>query len=152
MEYAGGELANSRKHQFKMYGSYQIASEWLASANVLIASGTPISCLGGYGTAQNAPGLGYSSVYHWCGGVPSRPGDAGHTPWQYTLTGSIEYRPEWADKKLALNVTVFNILDQRKETQLYTRYGTSAAVNPRYNVPYYQTTPRYARFGISYDF
>jgi len=152
MQYAGGELANSRKHQFKVYGSYQIAPEWLASANVLVASGSPISCLGGYGTAQNAPGLGYASVYHWCGGEPSRPGDAGHTPWQYTLTGSIEYRPEWADKKLALNVTVFNILDQRKETQLYTRYGTSAAVNPRYGVPYYQTTPRYARFGISYDF
>jgi outer membrane receptor for ferrienterochelin and colicin len=152
MQYAGGELANSRKHQFKIYGSYQIAPEWLASANVLVASGSPISCLGGYGPTENAPGLGYASVYHWCGGQPSRPGDAGHTPWQYTLTGSIEYRPNWGDKKLAFNVTVFNILDQRKETQLYTRYGTSAAVNPRYNVPYYQTTPRYARFGISYDF
>jgi hypothetical protein len=152
MDHAGGELANSRKHQLKIYGSYQLASEWMVSANALIASGTPKSCLGFFGPDQTNPGLGYGSYYHWCGGEVSRPGDAGHNPWTYIITGAVEYRPEWADKKLAFNVTVFNLLNQRKETQTYPLYGNSANPNARYNVPLYQTTPRYARFGISYDF
>jgi hypothetical protein len=124
----------------------------MVSANALIASGTPKSCLGFFGPDQTNPGLGYGSYYHWCGGEVSRPGDAGHNPWTYIITGAVEYRPEWADKKLAFNVTVFNLLNQRKETQTYPLYGNSANPNARYNVPLYQTTPRYARFGISYDF
>ena len=156
MQYAGGELANSRKHQFKIYGSYQIASEWLASANVLISSGAPKSCLGYYGpNGPNGtvnPSLGYGPYYHWCLGEPSPPGAAGHNPWLYTITGSLEYRPDWADKKLGFNVTVFNLLNQRKETQVYPIRGSAGAPNQRYGVPLYQSTPRYARFGITYDF
>ena len=123
--------------------------------NLLIASGTPKSCLGYFGPDQTNPSLGYGSYYHWCAGEVSRPGDAGHNPWTYIVTGSVEYRPEWADKKLAFNVTVFNLLNQRERTQTYPLLGSTLAAagpNTRYGVPLYQTTPRYARFGISYDF
>ncbi|UPG89930.1 TonB-dependent receptor [Luteibacter aegosomaticola] len=152
MQYANGELANSRKHQFKIYGSYQLAPEWLVSANINVASGAPKSCLGFYGPNQTNPNLGYGSYSHWCEGEPSPPGAAGHNPWTYLVTGSVEYRPEWADKKLAFNVTVFNLLNERKETQTYPIRGSTRSPNARYDVPLYQTTPRYARFGISYDF
>ncbi|MDQ7998078.1 MAG: TonB-dependent receptor [Luteibacter sp.] len=152
MQYSNGELANSRKHNFKIYGSYQLASEWLVSGNINIASGAPRSCLGFYGPNETNPNLGYGSYYHWCDGQPSPPGEAGHNPWTYIVTGSVEYRPEWADKKLAFNVTVFNLLNQRKETQVYPIHGSAASLNPRYDVPLYQTQPRYARFGITYDF
>ncbi|MGF6496065.1 outer membrane receptor for ferrienterochelin and colicin [Luteibacter sp. 621] len=152
MQYSNGELANSRKHNFKIYGSYQLASEWMVSGNINIASGAPKSCLGWFGPDETNPNLGYGSYYHWCDGQPSPPGAAGHNPWTYIVTGALEYRPEWADKKLAFNVTVFNLLNQRKETQVYPIHGQSFALNPRYDVPLYQTTPRYARFGISYDF
>ena len=152
MQYSNGELANSRKHNFKIYGSYQLASEWLVSGNIGISSGAPKSCLGFYGPDQTNPNLGYGSYYHWCDGQPSPPGKSGHNPWTYLVTGSVEYRPEWADKKLAFNVTVFNLLNQRKETQVYPIHGSSDALNPRYDVPLYQTQPRYARFGITYDF
>ncbi|MDR6937834.1 TonB-dependent receptor [Luteibacter sp. 3190] len=152
MQYANGELANSRKHQFKVYGSYQIAPEWLASANILISSGAPKSCLGFYGPDQTNPNLGYGSFYHWCEGTPSPPGKAGHNPWTYIATGSIEYRPTWADSKLGFNVTVFNIFNQRKATQIYPIRGSTDEPNARYGVPIYQTTPRYARVGITYDF
>ncbi len=152
MQYANGELANSRKHQFKIYGSYQLAPEWLVSANANIASGAPKSCLGFYGPGQTNPNLGYGSYYHWCEGQPSPPGEAGHNPWTYIVTGSIEYRPTWADSKLGFNLTVFNLFDSRKETQIYPIRGSTAKPNPRYGVPLYQTTPRYARVGITYDF
>jgi len=152
MQYANGELANSRKHNLKIYGSYQLAPEWLVSGNIGIASGAPKSCLGFYGPNETNPNLGYGSYYHWCDGQPSPPGEAGHNPWTYIVTGSVEYRPDWADRKLAFNVTVFNLLNQRKETQIYPIHGSEAKPNPRYGIPLYQTTPRYARFGISYDF
>src|ERR1700754_2669226 len=152
MQYANGELANSRKHQFKIYGSYQLAPEWMVSANALLSSGAPKSCLGFFGPDETNPNLGYGSYYHWCDGQPSPPGENGHNPWTYIVTGAIEYRPVWADSKLAFNVTVFNIFNQRKETQVYPIHNSQANPNPRYNVPLYQTTPRYARFGISYDF
>ncbi|NII55865.1 TonB-dependent receptor [Luteibacter sp. SG786] len=152
MQYANGELANSRKHQFKIYGSYQIAPEWMVSANTLISSGAPKSCLGYFGPDETNPNLGYGSYYHWCAGQPSPPGKAGHNPWTYIVTGAIEYRPVWADSKLAFNVTVFNLLNQRKATQTYPIREFADDPNPRYGVPLYQTTPRYARFGITYDF
>ncbi|MEE7546706.1 TonB-dependent receptor, partial [Xanthomonas sp. Kuri4-1] len=46
MYYAGGSLANDRRHQLKAFGAYQFNPEWLASATLRVMSGTPKSCLG----------------------------------------------------------------------------------------------------------
>jgi len=151
MQYSNGALSNDRKHQLKLYGSYQIAPEWLVSTNINISSGAPKNCLGAYGTDQTNP-VGYSSYYHYCDGQPSPPGSAGRNPYLYLMDLSAEYRPSWADSKLAFNVTVFNVFDKRETLQTYPIHGTSTSVNTRYGVPIYQTTPRYARFGITYDF
>jgi hypothetical protein len=151
-EYANGELANSRRHQLKAYGYYQIDPQWIVSGNLLVQSGTPRSCLGLYGPDQTNPGLGYGSYYHWCDGQPSRPGDVGNNPWQYILSVGVKYRPAWADHKLAFSLLVDNLLNQRVITQTSPIHGSSAAVVPGYNMAVGQTTPRYARFGITYDF
>lgn len=153
MEYAGGDLANSRKHQFKAYGYYQITPEWLVSGNVLILSGAPRSCLGYYGPDETNPGLGYSGgYYHWCGGQPSPPGHAGHNPWQYIVSTGITYRPAWGGDKLAFKLMINNLLNQRVVTQTSPFYGQSTARDPSYKLPISQSTPRYMRFGVSYDF
>ncbi|KRE88367.1 Oar protein [Frateuria sp. Soil773] len=153
MEYANGELSNSRRHQLKAYGSYQIAPEWLLSGNVAILSGAPRSCLGYYGPGETNPGLGYSGgYYHWCGGKVSRPGDAGHNPWQYIVSLSAEYRPEWAGKKLGINVMVYNVLNNRVTTQTDPFYGSTGGEYPSYRIPVTQSQPRYVRFGVTYDF
>jgi hypothetical protein len=39
MEYAGGYLANDRRHQLKGYGAYMFNDEWSASATLRIMSG-----------------------------------------------------------------------------------------------------------------
>ncbi len=101
---------------------------------------------------QNNPGLGYGTYYHFCDGTPSRPGDAGHNPWQKIVTVNAEYRPGFADHKLAFNVSIFNLFNDRETTQSYPIYGSAEATNPSYKLPLYQTTPRYARFGVTYDF
>ncbi len=146
MEYANGALANDRRHQLKAYGSYQIAPEWLVSGNVAIASGAPKTCLGYYGPEQTNPGLGYGPYYHYCNGKWTQPGDTRH-PWTYRLDLSAEYRPEWAGKKLAFNAMVYNVFDNQVITQTYP-----ISTSKSYGRPYGATTPRYFRFGVSYDF
>ncbi|WP_036139080.1 MULTISPECIES: TonB-dependent receptor [unclassified Luteibacter] len=151
MQYSNGELSNSRRHVLKAYGSYQIADEWMLSGNFTAASGAPKSCLGYFGAGQTDP-TGYQSYYHYCYGQPSPPGAAGHNPWTYLVDLTAEYRPMWADKKLAFNVTVFNVLNTRERLATYPQAGRTGAVDPNYRTALYQTTPRYARFGITYDF
>lgn len=153
MEYAGGDLSNSRRHQLKAYGYYQITPEWLVSGNLRILSGAPRECLGYYGPNETNPGLAYSGgYYHWCGGHPSRPGDAGHNPWQYILSVGLDYSPAWADHKLGFQVMVYNLLNNRVVTQTSPFYGYSTARNPNYKRAVSQSTPRYVRFGVTYDF
>jgi outer membrane receptor for ferrienterochelin and colicin len=152
MSYSNGALANDRRHVLKAYGSYQLTPEWLLSANLMVSSGAPKSCLGYYGPDQTNPGLGYGAYYKWCGGQPSPPGDAGRTPWQEILSLSAEYRPEWAGKKLAFNVYVYNVLDQQRDLQTDPQMGDSSAVYSTYNQTLFSTTPRYVRFGVTYDF
>jgi outer membrane receptor for ferrienterochelin and colicin len=151
MEYSNGELANSRRHVVKAYGSYQVADEWMLSGNITVASGSPKSCLGQYGTDQTDP-TGYGSNYHYCYGVPSAPGAKGHNPFTYLMDLSAEYRPMWADKKLAFNITVFNVLNTREPLAVDPSAGATGGVDPNYRTTLFQTTPRYARFGITYDF
>jgi len=80
MEYAGGYMANDRRHQLKGFGAYQFNDEWTASATLRIMSGMPKTCLGFYGTDHSEPVAGYGASYHYCDGKPSRPGDAGRQP------------------------------------------------------------------------
>ncbi|MET0934786.1 MAG: TonB-dependent receptor [Luteibacter sp.] len=151
MDYANGYLPNDRKHQVKLYGSYQIDPEWMVSANLTVQSGTPKSCLGRYGADEGDPS-GYGSYYHFCFGEPSRPGDKGRNPWEELVDVNVEYRPVWADRKLAFNVSVFNILNQQRAEQINPVSGSTKSVNDSYNQVISYTQPRYARFGITYDF
>jgi len=151
MQYSGGELSNSRRHVLKAYGSYQLTEEFMLSGNLSVSSGAPKSCLGQFGADQSDP-VGYGDFYHYCYGQPSPPGSMGHTPWLYLFDLSAEYRPVWADKKLAFNITVFNVFNSRETMQIYPQAGTSSGVESNYKATLYSSTPRYARFGITYDF
>ncbi|MEY2149982.1 MULTISPECIES: TonB-dependent receptor [Rhodanobacter] len=151
MLYANGDQGNDRRHALKIYGSYQIAPEWMVSANLSILSGLPKECLGFFGTQQNDP-VGYGSYYHYCDGQPSPPGKVGSNPWQEIITGSVEYRPQWADHKLAFNLMVYNLLNQQRPLQISPGYGSSKSINDSYERVIDYTMPRYVRFGISYDF
>jgi hypothetical protein len=149
--YANGYLSNDRKHQLKAYGSYQITPEWMVAGVLTVASGTPKSCLGYYGTDQSNP-TGYGPYYHWCDGAPSRPGDAGRNPWTEILSLNTEYRPAFADHKLAFAVNVYNVLNQRRLTQVNPIYGSADATLSNWQRPVSATQSRYVRFGVSYDF
>jgi TonB-dependent Receptor Plug Domain. len=152
MQYANGELPNSHRHVLKAFGTYAVTPEWLVSGTYIIQSGAPITCLGYWGPAQfNA---GYGQAYHWCGGVPSKPGDAGNTPWLHQLNLSVSYIPAWAGKHLTLQAQVHNVFNEQNVTQYYSRYGSTkpgAQPNPRYLTPLGQEAPRYVQFSVKYD-
>jgi hypothetical protein len=154
MTYSGGAQANDRTHQLKAIAYFQITPEWLVGGNLQVLSGTPKSCYGYFGAGQVDP-FGYGGSYHFCGplGTPAPPGSTGRTPWQEMLSLNTEYRPNWAGKRLAFDVDVFNIFDQQRTTQ----FRASSESGPRtlsstWNVPISIEQPRYVRFQVSYDF
>ncbi|WP_250624476.1 TonB-dependent receptor [Pinirhizobacter soli] len=151
MDYANGALSNDRPHQLKAYGSYQLTSEWMLSGNLSVMSGAPKTCLGYYGAEEGNPGLGYGSFYHFCGGQQSQPGTK-RNPFNTRVDLSAEYRPDWGQKRLAFQASVFNVFNSQKTLQTYPYFNTSDAVNPSYNRPVFTQAPRSVRFGITYDY
>ncbi|WP_236585323.1 TonB-dependent receptor [Dyella sp. EPa41] len=149
---SNGVLSNDRTHQLKAYGSYQISPEWMVSGAVRIMSGAPKACLGYYGTNESDPS-GYKSKYRWCAGEPTNLGSNGRLPWTKFLDLGVTYRPSFADQKLAFNFNVFNVLNERKPTVLDATYESGRyTVSNTYGAALYQTTPRYGRFSVTYDF
>lgn len=152
MEYAGGYLANDRRHQLKGYGAYMFNDEWSASATLRIMSGAPKSCLGYYGTDESDP-LGYDAAYHYCEGKPSRPGDAGRQPWTTRVDLGVMYRPSFAKHKLAIGLDVFNVLNQRRAVQSDAVFEDGPyTVSNTYGMGTYFSAPRSVRVSASYDF
>ena len=161
MYYAGGNLANDRRHQLKAFGAYQFTPEWMVSATLRVMSGTPKSCLGYYAGPGAADvgydPLGYGSAYHYCNGEPGRPGGAGETPWIKNLDLGLTYRPAFADHKLAFALNVFNVLNDRSLNRIDSTYETTSpfTVSNTYGIgtsAWSYNTPRYVRLSVSYDF
>lgn len=157
MRYSYGYLANDRRHQLKMRGSYAITDEWLASANIRIVSGAPISCLGYFNPGNidendsAADPVGYGSSYHTCFGEVATPGSQ-RTPWTKTIDLGLTYRPAYFDKKLSVAVAVRNVTNDRKTTQVDVTSETAPyTVSNTYLLPIAQQAPRTVQFSVSYD-
>ncbi|NII55866.1 TonB-dependent receptor [Luteibacter sp. SG786] len=151
MVYSNGDLANDHTHALKAYGAYQITPEWMVAGNIAIVSGAPRNCYGGFGPDEVDAGYGVES-YHWCAGQPSPPGKGSRLPMTHTVSVSSEYRPAFADHKLAFSVEVFNLFNEQQKTQSYPYYGVSNAPNEQYRRALTYQTPRSVRFGVTYDY
>ena len=159
MQFANGYLANDRRHQIKLYGSYAISEEWTVAGNLRVQSGTPISCLGYFnpdgsideGSVEGDP-IGYGPSYHTCFGQIARPG-AKRTPWTRNLDLSVGYRPAMLDGRLGISLQVFNVLNEDKPLQVdVTSEADAYIVSNTYLLPQARQTPRFVRFAVSYDF
>ncbi|MBE1160277.1 TonB-dependent receptor [Dyella acidiphila] len=151
MENSNGVLSNDRTHQFKAYGAYLISPEWMVSGSLQLMSGAPKACLGYYGSNESDPTL-YGSRYRYCAGSPTPLGSLGRLPWTRQLNLGVTYQPAFADKKLALTLDVFNVLNERKATVLDATYETAPyTVSNTYGMPLYLQDPRYVRVSASYD-
>jgi outer membrane receptor for ferrienterochelin and colicin len=159
MRFAGGALANDRRHQLKLRGSYQFAPEWLVSGAYRVQSGTPINCLGFYnpdgsideGTTPADP-IGYGASYHTCLGEIASQGTQ-RTPWTHMLDLGLTYRPEFANGQLALGLQVFNAFNERTALQVDVTSETDPyTISNTYLLPIGLQTPRYFMVTASLDF
>ncbi|MEG2804393.1 TonB-dependent receptor [Stenotrophomonas sp.] len=154
---ADGYLFNDRRHSLKVFGSYQLTPEWQLGANLLVQSGTPISCLGG-GNGTFDTEYGYRGVFHTCNVGQddiAKLGSAGRTPWTATFNPNVVYSPA-ALKGLSVQLSVINLFNSVKPMQVYEqRYDVNAAGTVTdyfdYGKARYNTTPRYARVQVQYD-
>ncbi|PZU27629.1 MAG: Oar protein [Stenotrophomonas sp.] len=159
MRFANGYLANDRRHQLKLFGSYAITPEWMVGGNIRVMSGSPISCLGYYnpdggineGTTAGDP-IGYGAAYHTCLGSIAKPG-ARRNPWTKNVDLAVTYRPSYFDEKVTFSMQVFNVLNEQKATQVdVTSEEDAYTVSNTYMVPIARQTPRYVMFSATYDF
>ncbi len=152
MANSNGVLSNDRTHQLKIYGAYQVTSEWMVSGSLRVNSGAPRACLGYFGNDESDP-AGYRSSYRFCGGKSSALGSNGRLPWTRQLDAGVTYRPAFAGNKLGFNATVFNVTNERKPLSQDVRYQTSPyTVSNTYGLPTFLQPPRYVRLSASYDF
>lgn len=169
MYYANGNLPNDRRHQIRGLGYYQLNPEWMFSATVTANSGRPKSCLGTYFAGPDGvytDPAGYmrsgtsSASYHVCYGTASPRGAKGNMPWTYSLDLGATWTPAFADHKLAISATVFNLLNTQKMT-VYEERSTTGPVLPGgqggvtqalYKRAIDYSTPRYLRISAQYDF
>lgn len=158
MRYSYGYLANDRRHQLKLRGSYMITDELMVGANVRILSGAPISCLGFFnpdGTIDEgsieADPIGYGPSYHTCFGEVATPGSK-RTPWTKTVDMGLTYTPAFFDKKLSFGVQVRNVLNANDTLQVdVTSEDDPYTVSNTYMLPIGRQTPRTVMFTASYD-
>ena len=173
MRYASGNLPNDRRHAIRAFGYWQLTPEWLISSTVSLTSGRPKNCLGAWfkgpdGVYTDPAGYmgrdGDNGAYHVCYDQVSPRGSKGTLPWTYRLDLGAQWRPAFADHKLALGLDVFNVFNQQRaisisETAVGGQVGSNAdgsslggSPSNMYGGIQGYTEPRYVRISAQYDF
>ena len=154
---ADGYLFNDRRHSFKLYGSYDITDQLQLGANLLVQSGTPITCLGG-GPGSFDTEYGYAGVFHTCNTdieEVSKLGSSGRTPWTVSFDPSLLFRPA-AMPGLSVQFSITNLFNSIKPLQVFeTKFELdgNGTVTDYFNHEKgkYYTNPRSARVQLQYD-
>jgi len=151
MDYSSGDLANDKRHKFKLFGSYNVTSEWQVGANVRHESGTPLNAFGFHPTDAFARAYGADSFY--TNSLPAPRGSRGRTPWTTQLDLNLRYRPEWGKKKVTFGASIFNVANQHRPTELnqVAEIGLNQP-NPTYFLPTSFQQTRSVRLSAAYEF
>lgn len=169
-----GYLPNDRRHVFKVFGNYALTKEWRLGFNATLASGRPLSCIGYVpptvpdyfaGDPHGSSGYNSASAYYCLqstteGSKLVRRGSVGRTPWTNTIDLQVSYVPDWASGKLTLQADVFNVFNNRRDTEVnetrdYSRADSLVApfrLNQNYQSMTSYQTPRYVRLTARYEF
>jgi hypothetical protein len=151
---ADGLLPNDRKHQFKVYGFYEVSKEVMVGGNFLAASGRPRSCIGTSPLNDGSPG--YTNAAFYCGGttvdqnVLTPRGTLGRLPSDIRLDANVAYKPDFV-KGLQLRLDVFNVFNKQTVQNVTEAYNSSTNVSSLYGTPLSYTAPRSMRFTVTYD-
>ncbi len=151
---SNGPLPNDRTHVLRARGYWQMTPEWLFGAVFQVVSGRPKNCIGNYPGELPAELTVYGASFFYCDGQLGVRGSKGRLPWTERLDLSVEYRPSFADHKLAFTADIFNVFNQQRGTSM-NEIGELGAVgqpNPGYARFLSYQSPRYVQLGARYDF
>jgi hypothetical protein len=148
-----GNLANDRRHKFKLFGAYKLTDEWQIGANLLVQSGTPKLAIGYY-PGSDANLQAYGAAYFYNNGVLVPRGSLGNTPLVKQLDLTVKYAPTWGRRKLSLGLDVFNVFNSHTPTEVYqyAENGGSGTPNPQFGTPTHYQVPIYVRISASYKY
>lgn len=158
-----GYLSNDRRHNFKLFGGYQLTEQLDVSANISLQSGRPVSCFGyppfevddaEYDVFERyAPSTLYCRNSQGEQQLTQR-GQFGRTPWTYQLDIGVSYRPVQIPE-LTVQLQVFNLLNSQRVTE-YDEKGDasleSTEQNPNFLNDLNYQTPRSVRLTARYHF
>jgi hypothetical protein len=175
---AYGILPNSRKHAFKLYGSYLIAENLHIGANLAITSGRRTSCMGFVprsvpdyvgadgSTAGGSGGYESASSYYCLNAegksVLGHRGNGPEMPWTKSLDMNITYDLKLAGGRvLTLQASIFNVFNSQTMTMVnqvrdYSRSDSKKTTGNRLNMNYGSPTefmsPRSVSFAARIEF
>jgi hypothetical protein len=148
---AYGSLPNDKRHKIKIFGAYQITSEFQVGANVLVQSGRAINSFGVHPTDAFAQAYGAESFFYQ--GTLAPRGSFGRTGWTHTLDLSLKYRPKFAKDRLTLGIDVFNVMNEQEATEVSEIAELSdGSLRPEFLSPVAFQAPRYVRFSAEYSY
>ncbi|MBL4915460.1 TonB-dependent receptor [Shewanella schlegeliana] len=166
MDNGDGYLPNDRRHNFKLYGVYNVTDDFSVGFNSYLQSGRPINAFGvhpedqGYcvqavaidGTCYGRDWYGASSFY--AGGEAAPRGTMGRTDWIYNIDLNMSYTMDFNEAgRLNFKLNVFNLFNFDGVTGVDEQYEfDSGAKNIRYGYADSFQTPRYVRASVRYDF
>ncbi|WP_019960864.1 TonB-dependent receptor [Woodsholea maritima] len=147
-----GYLPNHRRHQLKIWGSYQFTDDLLLGANASVMSPRKYGCLGVHPTEPDAAAYGAFSRY--CNAIGVRRGTAFETDWVYNLDLSARYTlPIETPGDVILRADVFNVFNASGVTTAQERgENATADLSPNYRKPLSYQAPRLVRLGFDWTF
>ena len=149
---ADGDLPNDRRHMLKVWGVWQFADAWQASAAFQFSSGRPRNALGFHPTDRHARQYGALSFFQQ--GAPVPRGSLGTTADIYRLDLGFKYtRDAFYGGELTVRLDLFNALGFDAETEVDERADLWGGSRPSatFGLPNRFQQPRTVRIGLQYD-
>lgn len=154
VQYGGyGYLPNDRRHQLKLRGSYALNEHWEFGATLTAMSGRPISAFGNRNPFDNRvydsffifnPDTGQYELHER--------GTEGRTPWLFDMGTNVTYRHSFSVADLRVKLSVYNLLNQERITEVDEFLGSTSGGNSQYGVGTSYKSPRYALLTLNLDF
>lgn len=174
MDGADGYQANDRRHVFKMFGAYKLTDDLTLGFNSTLSSGRPLSAFGqGYPSDDPSIYGSYGDTFYlYQNQCPDTNGngecdisekvytklgrgEAGRTPWTFTVDLSANYEFEVNDIDMRATLNVYNVLNTQSVTSQNEHYEarrSEGTFNRHYGAAYTWQTPRYVELGFEARF
>ncbi|HEO8483459.1 TPA: TonB-dependent receptor [Stenotrophomonas maltophilia] len=157
-----GYLANDRRHQLKLRGSYAITENLLVGATLDARSGGPITGFGvGNPSGNTKPFHSYYICVQNCtSSVPSERvyehsprGGYGRMPWTYELGANITWNKQFGEADLKVKLSIYNLTNQQKKMSVdQEKENAIGHISDTFLWPTSFQSPRYAQLTVSLSY